>query len=258
MRNDELEQMNGGNGKASAPPRLRGCIERIAVIVAPADRAGKPVSIGEAWLPLHGDKVESNSWTDYREPGLIPVLKANVYHRISPMLDRMALDNDWLIQYVKLSYRPGIFDEAFGENSYLRLSSPEIRDLPLHLTPIFDVSPGKSRVGLYEDAFSVLYGITEKSGVPMPALAKVAHDNKVLGKKTNRVSPAAALQALLTPYPFLIHHLFRVLPSLHVFDCQGLITDRMDGVSFIRYDKEWVKHYDPAIGFQKERLIVEP
>jgi hypothetical protein len=208
--------------------KKRGAFTLTAVLVAQANRPNpdEPLSLLQSWLPLSERAFDRSGPAGYRHPGVIPALgDSRSFLRLGPAIDAYAAERNWVVQPVQYFYHPEAMEPLLNEGAagYLGKVSVINRKIPLDERVFIDVNTETSLDGA-DELRDLCVAVLKKAKLDIPQYVNTSHER-------------VALSMLLKDYPFLVHHIFKKLPKLHILRHKGRVNGREDVVNHILYRK---------------------
>lgn len=219
------------------PHRASGSFAFAAVVVAAANRPNpeEPVSLLQSWLPLGGNNFSRTGPAGYRHPGVIPVLGTNNLTRVAPSIDAYAAERNWVTQPALFFYRPQALVDLIGEDGLVRDLPKISRTQVVEDRVYIDVSVSSEMQAVLQTVLNLCLKVIDEAGI------KPSH-------YVESSNPRIALSGLLVDFPFLVHHIFKAFPKLHVLRHRAKVNGREEVINHIRYRRK------EAYGLNTERL----
>lgn len=208
---------------------LGGCFNLIGTVVAHAERPDPeaPISLSRAWMPLSSIPVPKTEGSSYRHPGIIPSTSDRSFRRIAPAIDAFASERNWVVQPVAFAFRPAPLDDILGEDGRISTLLTTMQDYATEDRVMIDTQAITENQAALKGLIEICMSALSESKVPAPAYMK-----QLSGQYRS------ALGELLADMPFLVHHIFRALPNLHLLRHRARINGREDTVQHLRYDPQ--------------------
>ncbi|MDF8363288.1 MULTISPECIES: hypothetical protein [Achromobacter] len=212
--------------------KKRGAFTLTAVLVAQANRPNpeEPLGLLQSWLPLSERAFDRSGPAGYRHPGVIPALgDSRSFLRLGPAIDAYAAERNWVVQPVQYFYHPQAMEPIFElqkkeeDKGYLGKVSLINRKIPLDERVFIDVNTETSLDGA-DELRDLCVNVLKQAKLEIPQYVESS-------------KPRDALSMLLRDYPFLVHHIFKKLPALHILRHKGRVNGKEDVVNHILYRK---------------------
>ena len=232
-------------GETSGPYRVGGSFALLSVVVAPSNRPDKdkPMSLLSSWLPLSNTKFDPSGPAGYRHPGVIPALNATSLKNVKPALDAYAAERGWDLQASTFYYRPKALVDLIGEDGLVRSLPVLMRNQTAKERIFINVPSPSEGMDLMQPLLDVCAKVLEEGGFKLRSYFDANN-------------PRSVLTAALIEYPFLVHHIFKAFPNLHVLRHSARVIDRIEVINHIRYRKSEAHGLNATRNFSKELIKV--